>query len=327
MQPTTSCESRQEHVLRAGTHGPARGDRAVRPRRESRTAHPGAPAPRGGPPSIEATAALVRHERRHVPDDGRMWAARTLVEVHGLIAATCSTSMPSWTVTVRSGRNAVRDEHLPDHLGGGDEAVDPPVLPARQRVALEVKVDAREAIRPAPAHRPRTTARAPPSRSRADRGRARRPAAAFTTRARRHAADRSTSDLGAIGISSSPRWRAAAVRRQGARRARPMADLAKAVHGQEHLVLPTTPRAGGVDVKRTSQGAGAALGARLDSGRVLLGAGCRVLGGACREAGGCSRGAGGCWSCHSFENFRNTCDAFSVEMISPGTPSRKPPRR
>ena len=31
---------------------------------------------------------------------------------------------------------------------------------------------------------------------------------------------------------------------------RAMADLAQAVHGQQHLVLPAAPRAGGVDVKR-----------------------------------------------------------------------------
>ena len=43
----------------------------------------------------------------------------------GGAAATCSTSMPSCTVTVALGRNAVGDEHLPDGLGGGDEAVRP----------------------------------------------------------------------------------------------------------------------------------------------------------------------------------------------------------
>ena len=39
------------------------------------------------------------------------------------------------------GRHAVGDQHAPDRLGRGDEAIDLPVLPSRQRVVLQMKVD------------------------------------------------------------------------------------------------------------------------------------------------------------------------------------------
>ena len=40
------------------------------------------------------------------------------------------------------GGHAVGDEHLADGFGRGDEAVDLPLLPSRERVAAQVKVDA-----------------------------------------------------------------------------------------------------------------------------------------------------------------------------------------
>ena len=84
------------------------------------------------------------------------------------------------------------------------------MLPPRERVAAQVKVDAagtRRAPAPRPLRRRRSHRQAPakPSRRRAGRGRGRCPGSSrLMTRDSRHAADRSISVRGAIGIRSRP---------------------------------------------------------------------------------------------------------------------------
>ena len=158
------------------------------------------------------------------------------------------------------GGHAVGDEHLPDRLGRGDEAVDLPVLPSRERVAAQVEVDAARRRR-APARaagalttRSPSTAPARPSRRRARRGRGRRPGqppddARQPPRGREidFAARRDRDELEPFG-RAPPQLAVGCATSVGA-----VSDRAQAVHGQQHLVLPATPGPGGVDVEGEHQ--------------------------------------------------------------------------
>jgi len=91
----------------------------------------------------EMPLAFMRDERRDIADDGRLVReperfvhvdrrrsddvidVDAVVHGHGVI-----------------GGHAVGEEHLPDRFGRRDEAVDLPVLPSRERIALQMEVDA-----------------------------------------------------------------------------------------------------------------------------------------------------------------------------------------
>ena len=98
--------------------------------------------------------ALVRHQRRDVADDRRAVRQPELpvhVERRELgnafdVDALVDDDGPSR-------RDAVVDQHAANRVGRAQEAVHPPVFPARQRIAADVKVDAprRREKRAAPA--------------------------------------------------------------------------------------------------------------------------------------------------------------------------------
>ncbi len=205
----------------------------------------------------QVALSLVRHQRGDVADHRRaVRQPERLVHVHRPARrATCSTSIPSCTVTVRSAGTPSAIEHLPDRLGRGDEAVDLAVLPARERVALEVEVDA--------ARRDQRRRRSALGRRRSERQRQRR---------HRHAVRIvRVDDVGLQPLDDPrelPRRRQVhlgprrdrnqveplrgapaqlAVRVRDQRRA--VADRAQPVDGQQHLVLAAAPGSGGVDVE------------------------------------------------------------------------------
>ena len=87
--------------------------------------------------------ALVRHERRDVADDRRvMRQPERFVDVDRR-RRDDMLDVDAFVDRDRAlGGHAVGDEHLPDGFRGGDEAVHLPLLPPRERVAAEMKIDA-----------------------------------------------------------------------------------------------------------------------------------------------------------------------------------------
>ena len=202
--------------------------------------------------------ALVRHERGDVADDRRvMRQPERLVHVdrrrgeHVLdVDAFVNRDRPL-------GRHAVGDEHLPDRLGRGDEAVHLPMLPPRERIAFEMKIDAarrderRRAaagrlVDAAPIDRASDAIATPcgscawmtsgPSRSNDPRQPPRRRQIHLGARRDRDQVET---------FRGAPAQLAVRVRDE--RRA--VADRAQAVHGQQHLVLAAAPGPRGVDVE------------------------------------------------------------------------------
>ena len=91
----------------------------------------------------EMPLPLVRDERGDVADDRRlMRKPERLVHVHRRRRDDVLDVDPFVDGDGLCGRHAVGHEHLADGVRGGDEAVDLPVLPARERVAFEMKIDA-----------------------------------------------------------------------------------------------------------------------------------------------------------------------------------------
>ena len=91
----------------------------------------------------EVPLSLVRHQRRDVADDGCMMRQpENLVYVDSRSGGDVIDVNPFVNGDRAFGGHAICDEHPADCLGGGDEAIHLPMLPARERVAVHVKVDA-----------------------------------------------------------------------------------------------------------------------------------------------------------------------------------------
>ncbi len=91
----------------------------------------------------QVTVPFVRHQRGDIADDRRaVGQPECLVDVDGRRRQ----HMVDVDALVHRHRavgwHAVADEHPPDGFRGGDEAVDLPVLPAGERIALEMKIHA-----------------------------------------------------------------------------------------------------------------------------------------------------------------------------------------
>ena len=102
---------------------------------------------------------FVRHERADIADDRRLMRKKErLVDVDGRRGEhVLDVDAFVHRDDVRFG-NAIGHEHRPDRIRGGDETIDLPVFPSRERIALEMKIDAarrdqrwRAAIRRRPA--------------------------------------------------------------------------------------------------------------------------------------------------------------------------------
>ena len=106
------------------------------------------------------------------------------------------------------GRHAVLEQHAADGVGRGDETVDLPVLPARERVRLEVKIHAPrcdDGGRRVPvAVWPWTAQARPPPRRAGSWAWITSGCSRLSSRESRHPADRSISVSGASGMSSRP---------------------------------------------------------------------------------------------------------------------------
>ena len=132
----------------------------------------------------QVALALVRHERGDIADDRRMMRQPERFVNVDRRRGVDVIDVDAFVHRDRSvGRHAVADQHLPDGVRRGDEAVDLPVLPARKRIRLEMEVDAprgdeRRRRPPASPTPRRATAPARPSRRRAGRARGSRRAAA-----------------------------------------------------------------------------------------------------------------------------------------------------
>ena len=160
--------------------------------------------------------------------------------------------MPSCTVTVRAVRHAVGDEHRADRFRRADEAVDLAILPARHRAVAQVEVDAARGderrLGELRAHRQRQAGHRHAVRIVGvdDVGlelleQARQP----PRRAEIHLGLRRERDEVQAFLRALPQL---AARMRDEHRA--MAERAQAEDGDQHLVLPTTPRPRRVDVER-----------------------------------------------------------------------------
>jgi len=156
-------------------------------------------------------------------------------------------------------RHAVADEHLPDGFGRGDETVHLPVLPARERVAAEMKVHAprgderRRSSACSPAFGGRSPER---ERQRCHRDGVRVVGVNHIGREPLHDA-RETPRRGEIHLGTGrQRNQLEAFRRPPPQLAvgmrdecRTMANRAQAVDGQQHLILAAAPGSSGINVK------------------------------------------------------------------------------
>ena len=198
---------------------------------------------------------LVADERRHVADDGSaVGEEERFVDVDGR----CRDDAIDVDAFVHGDRSilrhAVGHQHLSNRFRGGDVTVHLPVLPLRERIATQVKVDAARGDQ-----RRRRPVGAPECR-RVDRQRKRRHRDSVRVVRvdhvrveppddAREAPGRREVHFGAGGERNElePLLRAPpqlAVRVRDQRGA--VADLAQTVDGQQHLVLTAAPGAGGV---------------------------------------------------------------------------------
>ncbi len=91
----------------------------------------------------QVALSLVRHQRRHVADHGRaVGQPERFVHVDRRHVLRALDVDPFVHRHGAIGWHAVADEHQANGFRGGDEAVDLAILPAGERVALEVEIDA-----------------------------------------------------------------------------------------------------------------------------------------------------------------------------------------
>src|SRR5690242_15667989 len=86
--------------------------------------------------------ALVRHERSDVADNRRMMRKPELpVEIRGLRAFNPIDIDAFVNSDGSRSRNAVPDQHLSNRVRRADETINLTILPPRQRVATEMKIN------------------------------------------------------------------------------------------------------------------------------------------------------------------------------------------
>ncbi len=199
---------------------------------------------------------FVRHERSHVADDWRaVRQPECFVHVHwgGRLHVPQIDAFVHGRRPLR--RHAVRHEHLSDRLGRRDEAVHLPVLPPRERVAFQMKIDAtrrderrrRRAARRSRAKRQRERGHRHPVRVvRVNDVRPQpldHPRQPPCGRQIHFRARRERDQLEPLA-SAAPQL---AARMRDERR--PLADRAQTVHRDQNLVLSAAPGAGRIDVQ------------------------------------------------------------------------------